>query len=133
MIAITTYDFVLGKIATEATPESLTFEDGSVLLFYHDQDCCESVDVDDVVGDIADLVGSPLLVAEEVSSDDAPAPPGEYVESCTWTFYRFATVKGTVTVKWLGESNGYYSESVDWTYTENGKITKASRSWELDK
>lgn len=43
-----------------------------------------------------------------------PEPePGDEWDSHTWTFYRFVTMLGTVTVRWLGESNGYYSESVD--------------------
>ena len=94
--------------------ERLVFEaaDGSWCCFFHSQGCCESVTIDDICGDLEDLAGSPLLVAEEVSGtapvmEDAP-------ESCTWTFYKFATAKGSVTVRWYGESNGYYSESVDY-------------------
>ena len=89
-------------------------DDGTSFLFDHYQNCCESVDIEDIVGDLSDLVGSPIVLAEEVSSD-TEAPKSEYTESYTWTFYRFATAKGTVTVRWYGESNGYYSESVDFS------------------
>ena len=80
-------------------------------VFTHDQDCCECVDINDVVGDISDLEGVPLLMAEEVSGYVGPEP--EYADSYTYTFYKFATIRGYVDVRWLGESNGYYSESVD--------------------
>ena len=79
---------------------------------YHDQDCCESVTIEDIAGDLDDLIGTPLLLAEEVSGDD-PAPSEEYYESYTWTYYRFRTIKGSVDIRWYGTSNGYYSERVD--------------------
>jgi hypothetical protein len=85
--------------------------DGERFLFTHLQDCCENVDINDVVGDLEDLVGEPLLLAEEVSG--ATEPDAEHYESYTYTFYKFATRRGYVDVRWLGESNGYYSEAVD--------------------
>jgi hypothetical protein len=87
---------------------------GDVYLMYHDQDCCESVSIESVVGDIEDLIGSEILVAEESSSGENPedADVSEYQESFTWTFYKLATRKGYVDIRWYGESNGYYSESV---------------------
>ena len=92
-----------------------TTTEGRRYKLHHDQDCCESVAIESIVGDLADLVGEPLLVAEESTSDKHPEgyTPSEYEESFTWTFYKFATRKGYVDVRWLGESNGYYGESVD--------------------
>jgi hypothetical protein len=93
-------------------------EDGSIYALFHSQDCCESVSVESIVGDLADLIGSPILVAEEATSDTDPEgfkSDDLYRESFTWTFYKLATVRGWVDLRWLGESNGYYSESVSLT------------------
>ncbi len=95
---------------------------------YHN-DCCASCDIEEIHGDLSDLVGSPILMAEESSSrepsfeiqaerEKAKAEAEEAGErywpahnSETWTFYKIATIKGSVTIRWYGESNGYYSES----------------------
>lgn len=87
-------------------------DDFSKYKLYHSQDCCETVVVEDVAGDLNDLVGSPILVAEERSQDTPPEGCENGDESNTWTFYELATNKGSVTIRWHGSSNGYYSESV---------------------
>jgi len=110
----------VGKTVTRVSTDSedddilleLFLDDGTSVKFYHIQDCCESVSLDDVEGDWSDIVGSPLVTAEEVS-DVPKEPQSPYDESYTWTFYKLATVNGYVTVKFYGDSNGYYSESVD--------------------
>ena len=93
----------------------LLFEtaNGERFMFSHQQDCCERVDINDIVGDLEDLVGEPLLLAEEVQGETPVDFNEREYESVTWTFYKFATRKGYVDVRWLGESNGYYSERVD--------------------
>ena len=110
---------LLGKTLTSVenvNDKELVFAttDGKRYKLHHDQDCCESVTIESIAGDLADLVGEPLLVAEESTSDKNPeGVTKEYQDSFTWTFYKFATRKGYVDVRWYGESNGYYSESVD--------------------
>lgn len=92
-----------------------TLLNGDKYQLYHDQSCCENVNVEDVVGDVIDLIGSPITLAEESSNsrEDPLDVTKEWSrDSFTWTFYRLATVKGYVTIRFYGESNGYYSESV---------------------
>ena len=121
------FENLRGKVLTKVTglekdSDVVTFEaeDGSVYEMYHEQDCCESVSIEDVCGDVDDLIGSEILLAEEVVSDEWPegVEKSEWVDSFTWTFYKLATRKGFVDIRWYGESNGYYSESVDFIQTE---------------
>lgn len=91
-------------------------EDGSVFLFHHQQDCCEYVNIVDVKGDPVKLQGYKLKVSEEVIRDpDKEEFPDrlEFAESSTLTTHTFKTTEETLVVKWIGTSNGYYSESVD--------------------
>lgn len=111
---------LLGKTLTAVTgkagDEEMIFKvrRGKTYKLFHVHDCCEQVTIADICGDLSDLVGSPILQADEETSDKDPKgykrdyPP----ESVTWTFYRLATQKGQVVIRWLGESNGCYSESV---------------------
>lgn len=109
------------KLVGETISELDFFEEDSEEVFFHcksgksfrmahHQDCCEVVFLYDIIGDSEDLIGHQILSAEMVVEDALE----EYIYECgTWTFYKLATNKGYVCLRWLGESNGYYSEKVD--------------------
>ena len=88
-----------------------------VLEMIHFQDCCETVYLADVVGSFEDLIGYPLLEVSEsrVGITSANA------ESSTASYYNFKTVKASVQLRWVGESNGYYSETIDCLLHLTGK------------
>jgi len=89
-------------------------EDNSQYTMFHSQDCCESVSIEDIIGNVEDIIGSELLIAEERQSEDSPElNPRVYRDELeVWTFYELATIKGSLTIRWYGTSNGYYSVDV---------------------
>lgn len=124
--------------------EELIFEttDGEKFRQVYYDDCCASCGIEEIHGDLEDLIGAPIMMAEEVSNKGpdekqaeerkaayekaksefkgapedfywyGPSPDNDWAEeSETWTFYKAATIKGSVTIRWYGSSNGYYSES----------------------
>jgi len=121
---------LVGKVFTsiDVGDDSITFKanDGSEYVMWHNQDCCENVYVESVVGDIIDLIGNPILLAEVVSQNETPKGISDEElstgESFTWTFYKLATIKGHVDIRWFGSSNGYYSERVNLVETKDAKV-----------
>ena len=93
--------------------DEITFaaESGERYRMYYEPDCCASCSIEDVVGDLDDLVGSPIVMAEAATNSDQPKQQEYPDDSFTWTFYKLATAKGYVTIRWYGSSNGYYSET----------------------
>lgn len=84
-------------------------ENGLEYVMAHSSECCECVVIEDICGDLDNLVNSPILVAEERTNGDEETKQGKE----RWTFYEIATLKGSVTIRWYGESNGYYSVNVE--------------------
>ena len=97
---------------------------------YLRKDCCESVSIIDINGDLDDLIGTQFYY-EEVSNDDfVNAFESKFknktkmiitkrtmkatisLESCV-DVLQISNDKGYVDIRWFGESNSYYSESVD--------------------
>ena len=88
---------------------TIRFSDGSYIEQYHISDCCEYVRIEQVDGDVSKHIGA---VATDFIEKSRVAESDEIDESGTWTFYTLVTTKGYLDWRWLGESNGYYSEDV---------------------
>lgn len=98
-------------------------KDGTEILMYHDQNCCERVFIEsaDSYDNNDDIyTNCDWCIIEEVSNVDKE--PMEYNEgSYTWTFYNIKTNKGYDTIRWFGTSNGFYSERVDFADISDGE------------
>jgi hypothetical protein len=102
-----------------ATEKNVHSNKSGRFTMFHSQDCCEYVRLVEVHGDVEDLLNTPIIEAyissNKLNTELDKRLREEYppYESQTWTFYSIRTIKGSVTLRWLGESHGYYSEEVD--------------------
>lgn len=122
------FEDLIGETFTEVVSDNYEYiifhhTSGRKFKMYHRQDCCESVNIESIVGDLDDLTNTPITFADVSSNegntgyDDSELYNNE--GSSTWTFYKLATIKGFVDIRWFGSSNGYYSESVDFEEITN--------------
>ena len=72
------------------------------------------IKVEDVIGELSDVIDSPILRAEERSSNILEKNSG--IEQ--WTFYTISSIKGSIDIRWHGASNGYYSTNVKFELIE---------------
>ena len=98
------------KVSEHEDEVVFTFTDQSRVMMYHSQDCCETVYLADVTGDFDSIKGSPVLRVFE-NTQDGSHEEGSY-GSRLYTFYTITTFDASVTLRWIGESNGYYSVGV---------------------
>jgi len=105
---------VLAVNGLKAGSEAADFllSDGSIFEMAYYPECCASCSILEMDCTPEDFIDQEILNAEEVGGGETPAPDSEYApESYTWTFMKFTTSKGHFTIRWYGESNGYYSET----------------------
>lgn len=103
---------VIHKIVRSENELLFLTDGGLMFILEHRSDCCESVELIDICGDLEDLLFSPILGCEIVTNNTDPVlnSAGYLPESFTWTFVKIWTAFGSVTLRWYGTSNGYYSE-----------------------
>lgn len=126
-------DELVGKTLVNAVADhdSVRFlaDDGVEYVFCCGDEDEATVTVDDICGNISDLVGSPILKAE-VSTRDGRS---DKCWSGTWSFYAFSTANGAVDIRWFGTSGDGCYETVDHTKVAPPFPIKKGVSERLDK
>jgi hypothetical protein len=83
------------------------FTSHQVILIRHVRECEEEVYIANDTESLSNIVGSYLreirVTTEKKSLENV---------STTWTFVNIQTDKDSCNLRWVGESNGYYSETV---------------------
>lgn len=110
---------ILSAKVLDCSARVLLRTENHVYEFHHEQDCCENVRLIEAEFSIEGMYSwenipeGGLLVRE--ASERTESKDVNDFEHETQTFYHIDTDKGAIHMRWLGESNGYYSEEVQVT------------------
>lgn len=105
---------IIAEIKFKSDEIFFTMQDGRKFKMFHEQDCSENVIIKKIEGDITNIINYPLIKIKQETLEKNPKwyLPKSFQDSFTWTIFEFETKEGSVSIYWLGESNGYYSERV---------------------
>jgi len=93
--------------------ECVVSTSGGVYGITHLQECCECVRLERSELCEASIGEEILEASEEFIENDPKWFTGSHDESYTWSIYTIRTASGVSTIYFLGESNGYYSETTE--------------------
>ncbi len=103
---------IITKIEADSLDVLIETASGNKYRIHHSQDCCESVDVERTIGNVEDILNQEITLAEEDSKEPDWCKKEYSDDYHTWTSFYLETTKGRFEIWILGESNGYYNESV---------------------
>lgn len=108
LVSIKTIDFL--NVRDKLGHRILNQYEHHVYKMIHNQNCCEDVYLDEFsLEELRNILHKKILSAEVVTNDKSNDN-----ESILWTFYKLRAHDGTsATLRFIGESNGYYSVDVD--------------------
>ena len=89
----------------DKTELTIVCKGGYRYLMMHEQDCCESVWLDDLDGELSDWQNVTVLEASESAS------LADSTEM-QWTFYRLACNLHSLCLRWCGSTDSVYSMGV---------------------
>ena len=116
----TIYEGLLGQVMMDINVSSdkaeVTFEmsNGRTYKVFHEHELCEKVYIESMsgvlYGGFDNLLGTPLLLAESESGVYSTTEPDH--KEKTGTTFTFTTIKGSVTICWVGIDCGTGNEVV---------------------
>lgn len=89
----------------------ITTANGRTIVIYHQQGCCERVRIIGRDGEWHTLIGKVIVEARKDQQEQQDSATG--YGTATKTELMFRVDDATVVSRWIGESNGHYSERVD--------------------